>query len=204
MKRSFIILCAAVAIICLWAGKDANAVSYEFSLSPNLLNLNHGYAYTWGIPQAIGSDEVITEATFTLSDINNWRIETDYFYVHLLDNAPLGLERFTDGPGDSDYFFNQGILLFTYEDNNEREVKTKKGTKWVNPRESYSYDFNVFELAALNDWIRDGLIGYALDPDCRYSVSNIALTFQTESIPEPATLFLLVAGLAGIAFFRRY
>ena len=93
MKRSFIILCAALAIICLPIVKDAYAVSYDFSLSPNLLNLNHGYAYTWGISQVIGSDEVITEATFTLSDINNWRIETDYFYVHLLDDAQLEVER---------------------------------------------------------------------------------------------------------------
>ncbi len=37
--------------------------------------------------QVLGSDETITEATFTLSDINNWKIETEYSYIHLLDNC---------------------------------------------------------------------------------------------------------------------
>jgi hypothetical protein len=211
MKRTLIIICAAFAIISFSAGKDAYAVSYEFSLDPNTINLNHDFAYKWGIAQTIGTDEVITAATFTLSDINNWKIEPDYLYIHLLDNAPLGIKRYNDGPGNNDYFGNQGLLLFTYEDKNEYDLKTKKGTKWINPSENYVYHFNTSQLTALNDWIRDSIIGLAIDPDCRYAMKGIALQVQTSSIPvppvpvpEPGTLILLGTGLAGIVVFRRY
>jgi hypothetical protein len=227
MKRLFIILIAALVIISLSPARSAYAFSYEFDLDPEQLSLNHNFAYTWGFSQGLGEKEILTGATLTFKNINNWVVEPeDILYVHLLDSVPEGIISYHDLQGEGDYFGNMGILLFPFTDDNETAVYNKKGKikGWENPAEDFIYSFDTSTLPTLNAYLKDGIagLGFGFDPDCHYYFDTITFNLLTEvipdppspgpnpdppgpaPIPEPGTLLLLGAGLSGLTFFRRY
>ena len=117
MKRSLIILCAVLAFISFSAVKDAYAFSYEFSLGPDQIDLNHNRAYTWGLSLSLGENEIIQAASLKLEGINNWKIEPNYLYVNLLDNPHPEIKSYGDqNDGFTDKFSGQGTYLFTFSD----------------------------------------------------------------------------------------
>jgi hypothetical protein len=193
MKRLFIILIAALAIISFSAADNAYAVSYEFGLGSDELNLNHNFAYTWGLSEETEEKEIITGATLTFTNINNWVAdEPDTLYVHLLDSAPDGIRSYNDSRSEGDYFGSSGILLFTFTDDNESELRNKKGklTGYDNPAENLIYDFtsNPTAFEALKSYMENGILafGFGFDPDCHYNFSEIKFTLLTELVtPDP-------------------
>jgi hypothetical protein len=192
MKKGLIILAAAVLIQgAAWA--DAVFVPPV----ADVFDLDHYYAYTWGIDLGFSTtDTPIVEAVLTFTDIYNWRVENDHLYVHLLDNAPLGLRRKWDAWGGGDYFKNQGVLLANWNDPEE----------W-NKTKDLVITLDTAQLAALNSFGADGRIAFGLDPDCHYYNKGVSFSIRTyippaAIVPAPAAVMLSSVGLVLVGWLR--
>ncbi len=163
----------------------------------DIFDLDHYYAYTWGVNLGSGTvNTPITSATLTFTDVYNWRVEQDHLYIHLLDNAPLGLKRKWDGSGGGDYFDGQGVLLIDWSDLEE----------W-NRTKDLVITFNEAQLAALNAFGADGRIAFGLDPDCHYYNQGVSFSINnyvptTAAVPAPGAVMLGTVGLMFVGWLR--
>jgi len=164
----------------------------------DIFDLDHFYAYTWGID--LGSDTVsapITSATLTFSGIHNWIIEkNDHLYIHLLDDAALGLTRKWDGFSSGDYFRGQGLLLIDWSDPEE----------W-NWNKDLVITFTDAQLAVLNEYGKDGRIAFGMDPDCHYFNKGVSFSIGTgvptsAVVPAPGAITLGTVGLMFVGWLR--
>ena len=182
--KKLTLLTLLIGLIALSAG-PANAGIWTFTPDPaDLYDLDHSWAYTWGLEGYQFED--VTEVTLTFHDIRDWTVEPDdILYIRLLDDAPLGVTQYWDNKADGDYFEGQGVPVGTWSD----------PLGYPNPPTDVSFSFSA--LGLLDDFnmaAADGLWGLAFDPDCHYWNSGIELTVET-AIPEPGTMSLLLIGL---------
>ena len=166
----------------------------------DLGDLDHYKYYTWGIetpwsivPDANDEYERVTSATLSFDDIRNWDNKPNVLYIHLLDDAPLGVRVDNDGQGGGDNFANMGILLRTY--NNLPSTS-----------QDLSYSFTEDQIDTLNEYAADGRFALGFDPDCHFYNRGVKLDIHTEvmstpPVPEPATMTVLLVG--GLAVLRR-
>ncbi len=186
------LVCAAVvsAVLPCVGSAGADCITLRPS-PPDLYDLPHRYYLTWGIRL----DEEIGEVRFTgaqlrFDDICNSDDGPNTLYVHLLDSAPEGVAAHWDNHGGGDDFAGQGVELVTYVD--------------LPPtRQDLIYDFTTEELAALNQYVRNGNdLALGFDPDCHYDNSGVSLNLFHQPVPEPSALALVLAGGA-LALLRR-
>ena len=80
-------------------------MTYNFSPNPSdIYDLDHHYAYTWGIRWTPKAGEFITGAWISFNDIYNWAPEAnDQLYLHLLDDTPEGVLMFWDDQDSSSW-----------------------------------------------------------------------------------------------------
>ena len=188
---------AMFAVVCL---TFSNAMAAAYSLVPSdrdLGDLNHYRHYTWGIdtPWSIVPDinleyEQVTSATLSFNDIRNWDDKPNVLYIHLLDDAPLGVRKGYDGQGGGDNFAGQGIVLTIYQN-------------LPSTSQNLSYSFTDEQIATLNDYAEDGRFALGFDPDCHFYNCGVRMDIGTGTavIPEPATMAMLAVG--GLALLRR-
>lgn len=166
-------------------------------------DLDHHYAYTWGINMSLPSDQKIVGATLTIKNIWDWRVENDKLFIRLLDNPAAGITSFLDNTNDnviSDYFSGQGTSL----------------TSWSDPYGGYNrgynftYNFTAAQLNVLTGYITNGHatgtadFGIAFDPDCHYFNDGITLTIKTDKVPDGGlSVVLFGLGLLAISSLRR-
>lgn len=175
-------------------GVSSRAAIYQFMPTPaDLYDLDHDYAYEWGINHDFGG-ETIHAARLTFTNIHDWRPENDdILYVNLLDNATGGLTEYFDNEAFGDYFAGQGLSVGTWSD---------PGGSYYGPGVNLSFNFDPNLLGALNSFASDGNFGLTFDPDCHYFNDGVQLTVITD-VPEPSTFVLIGLGAVGLAAFRK-
>lgn len=181
---------AGITTLLLFLGTTSMASAVTFQPSDaDIGDLDHRYYYTWGINWTIPAGEYITTATLTIKNINNWQIEPNILYIHLLDNPPLGLTSAWDNEGGGDNFAGQGILLTTYTDN------------WgiPGPAENFVYSFTAPQIATLTTYLANSRFGFGFDPDCHYFNDGVSLVIKTAPVPEPSST-LIGAMACGLGF----
>ncbi|MBN2211661.1 MAG: PEP-CTERM sorting domain-containing protein [Sedimentisphaerales bacterium] len=211
MKKTAIILTAALGF---WAAQ-AGAITvntYEFVPSPfNLEDLDHHYYYAWGIQSNIPGTEVIESALLEIYQINNWYEpwETDdVLHIWMLDQKPTLSWQYSNWPGVSRGYDNQnhsdpfatsgGTFLMNFTDDN-----AYYNHGWKNPAEDISIALPVDTLT--NYINNDSLFGFGFDPDCHYWNCGIKLTITTRPggggggvVPEPVTMLGSILSLGSL------
>lgn len=192
MRR--ITLVSSIIAITLAIPAIAGAKTYTFTPSDaDLGDLDHNYYYTWRISWTPPAGESIFSASLAIDNLNNWQVEPDILYIHLLDTASSGVRSYYDNEGGGDAFNGQGVLLTTFTDDDP----------YPNPPEDFLYSFSANNIQTLTQYVADGRFAFGFDPDCHYyncGVSFNIVTGKTPDVPEPATALLAAPVLA---FIRR-
>lgn len=188
--------CMSVLIVLSFCAAGPTALGEVYNLTPpdsGLGKLAHGKYYTWGMDRPWdvlpgGGYQKAAAASLTFNDIRNWNDKGNVLYVHLLDDAPLGITTARDRGRrrrNGDNLDGMGPLLTTYVD-------------LPSTPQTLVYNFTDEQLGLLNRYAADGRFALGFDPNCRFYDSGVRLSIVTDStqVPEPATVVLLASGLA--------
>jgi len=190
MKRKIL---AAIVLLMFVAGMADAGITYEPSPS-DMYDLDHGDYYIWGIDLTSDNgyrpgDEIL-EAQLNFTNIRNYNSSTNILFIHLLDDADVGLYRGRDDRlVEEDFFLDQGTLI----------------AEWRNDPAGVAVDltltFDAEMLAALNTYAANDIIGFGIDPDCHFY--NDGVEFSATYAPAPGAVFLGSIGVALVGWLRR-
>ncbi len=171
MRLTAVALVTILAATALFSG-TLSAQTFTYVPTPaDCWDLDHSHYYTWGIDVSELQGWTITEAELVIENITNWDNLTNVLYIHLLNDAALGLASFNDDENAfGDPFAAADGLIDAFTDNNGA------GTT-----EDLHYLFSDLGLIPLmNGYAADGVIGLGLDPDCHYYNDGITLIITGE------------------------
>ena len=210
----------AFVAVTFTAASAALGNSYSWTPSDSDLNdLDHHYAYEWGIKWTVPTGETITGATLKFQRIWDWTVEQDRLYINLLDTPSFAFpsgsnnewRQVQDNYNDTlngNAFQNVAakVLLATWHDPNGGN----NGANAVNLTYDLSNIAGVSYLGTLQSYLSDGKMAWGLDPDCHYYNDGITFTItttstsQTPPVPDGgSTMMLLGCALMGLEGCRR-
>jgi len=208
-------------------------MSYTFTPNPSNLNeLNHLNWYLWKFSWKPVNNEIITGATLTFSNINNWANETNNrLQVHLLNNP--GTTGWTSIGTRTENGFLQRTYQRSDNDNSKDNFASLSSSSQkllgiysdrdghygdMAPYSTVTFDFahpanipgtltpapSTLNLVdVLADWAVDGNWGIGIDPDCHFYNSGVTLTITTRAVPAPGAAILGMIGLGSVWYVRR-
>ena len=194
--RKSILSAGIVVVVTLVVSLSAQAAVFNLQPVPSDLgDLDHSKYLTWGINWSIPQGEEIQSVSLFIDDLNDHTVETgDILYVHLLDEAQLGVRSWTDNENHADAFAGQGVLLTTYTDDDG----------WPNASEDWTYEFTAGQIESMTSYVANGRFGLGFDPDCHYYNNGVKLTITTgEYVPEPSMALMLAMAAGSVCLKRR-
>ena len=200
------LLCTANAGVTVeeYAPGTYNPTGISYQPTPtDMYDLDHGSYFLWGIDLTSAADfslgDNITAAELSISNIRNWTDEQNVLFIHLLDYADpitnFGLARGRDeGWLEEDFFAGQGEWIIDW----------RNDPAGVAVDVTFRFDTDLLEI--LNEFAaNDGIIGFAIDPDCHYNNDGVAFTIQTDPVhtPAPGAVMLGSVGIGLVGWLRR-
>lgn len=160
------IFCLVVALVGLTAASISASEVFTFTQDPgDLEDLDHFKWYTWGIDVTVLEGRFIEEVELRFENISNWDDETNVLYIHLLDDADMGVSIGDDNQDPADHFDGMGPLIAAWEDENGAD--TVENLSFFLSQLDLIYEAQVFVL--------DGVLGVAFDPDCHFYNDGVSL-----------------------------
>lgn len=193
-KKIILIFTLAMAVAAVDAG-----ITYE-PYPADMYDLDHGYYYIWGIDLASTGgynqgDEIIS-AQLNFTNIRNYNSGSNVLYIHLLDDADVGLYRDRDNQLVEEDFFGDwaGDDMLIAE--------------WRNDPAGVAVDltltFDADMLDALNTYAANDIIGFGVDPDCHFYNDGVEFSIETAiHAPAPGAVFLGSVGVVLVGWLRR-
>ena len=171
MKRSVVVV-ALMVVTSIAVPTEGTAETHVYAPVPaDCWDLDHHRYYTWGIDVSDLVGWTITEMELNIVNINNWDNNTNVLFIHLLDEAALGLNSYGDDENSfGDPFVGQGGLVDAWHDVN--------GTAVADTLHYVFSDLGLIPTA--NAYAQDGVLALGLDPDCHYWNDGIELIISVE------------------------
>lgn len=203
-KLHTLLVAAGSLVVAHQAVATTATTTHTFQPAPraDLWDLDHYYAYKWGLDWLVPEGEQIVGASLSFNNIRNWDPNPNDLYVNLIDTTHVGVQTFYDNMGGGDMFASIGDLLVHYED-------------LPMTAQDLTYEFTQDALDKLAFYAIDGRFGIGFDPDCHYWNDGITLKIDTaalppppppsvptdsQAVPEPAAASLVLLGLAAAGY----
>ena len=170
MKQTVI---AAVFLAALLLAVQAFALEHTYYPTPgDLEDLPHANYYEWGVDVSMFAGLNIYEVELKLISISNWDENTNHLYMHLLDDAALGVTKYGDSDNDFiDAFLGAGPLIADFQDMNGPFV-----------HQTLNYKFSMIDalVDSVNLYRANNVIAIGFDPDCHFYNCGIELKVKGE------------------------
>ncbi len=212
-RRTGSSLFAAVFAAALMGVSSAHAAVTTLSFQPSptdMYDLDHHLLYTWKIDNISLSNQAVTSATLSFTNISNWDSNPNVLHLHLLDTAiNPGVASFVDDPTGSVPVtdLTDDFISTRYHSDPKWLVKAGTGDTFLaNPTftttgVNYSINFTPSQLQILSAYIANGNdIAFGLDPDCHFFNDGVKFTMTLTPVPEMDALCPIIGLFAAIAF----